>query len=224
MISRVVVPRHRISALILMLIAACVGWVMVVPTSYGSPAEADRKTLGEESTTDLMEGVMGSWLPPGIPAADLPDASDPGAAILQQYCVQCHELPSPGLHASSEWSDTVARMVQRMQRMSASERDILHVSIPPQQDLNQLIAYLEAHGFRMIDITRYPDLDTPIGNAYQAVCSQCHALPDPALYTIDEWRPIVSRMRKNMAVLGVPEPEEVELSKALSFLQNNAKR
>jgi hypothetical protein len=60
-------------------------------------------------------GMMGGMpsrdvVPPGTRPEDLPVPESRGAALVNQYCTQCHNLPSPSLHASGEWPQVVERM------------------------------------------------------------------------------------------------------------------
>lgn len=63
-------------------------------------------------------------------AAALPEAGSRGAALFQEACSQCHELPDPGLHTSGEWPAVVERMRDRMREwgrrvISDEERDAI---------------------------------------------------------------------------------------------------
>src|SRR6188508_1175524 len=54
-------------------------------------------------------------LPPSVEPRQLPEPGSEGARLTARYCVQCHYLPSPQMHAPDKWSSTVVRMVWRMQ-------------------------------------------------------------------------------------------------------------
>lgn len=176
-------------------------------------------------TKDFTASVMGSVLPPPIDPSLLPEKDSEGAKYLQQYCTQCHGLPGPGLHTADEWPQVVGRMFKRIDRFSKSDTQALKdVRVPDGDELSTIIHYLARHGYRPIDITNYPDIDTEIGVAFRDVCSQCHALPDPSLHSSDEWRDVVLRMRENMRLLGLSDPGDDAIAKAMSFLQVHAGR
>ncbi len=189
-----------------------------------APENENKRVLGDDGTRDLMKGVMGSVLPPGVHPDALPDPTSVGAQVLQRYCTQCHELPGPGLHTAEEWPEVVSRMQNRILRLSKKEKTMIAVRPLSTRDLESVVAYLRAHGYQPIDESAYPDLDTDIGIAFRATCSRCHALPDPSLHTADRWRSVVLRMRKNMEILGVADPGDAEIAKVIGFLQAHAKK
>lgn len=203
--------------------AVCVGVAPVgfSPTFAASETKSDATTMGTNATRDMMHSVMGGVLPPGVPAEQLPNPESEGARILQKYCVQCHELPSPALHAPAEWPGVISRMQDRIIRMSDSERATVKVTALNTAEITQLLRYMKQFGFQIMDEARYPDIDTDIGKAFRHVCSQCHALPDPAIHTSAQWSEVVQRMRRHMETLGAPDPGDDALAKALSFLQVN---
>lgn len=188
------------------------------------PADTPEALLGKNSAPDVMRSVMGEILPPGTHPAALPEPQSVGAQLLQRYCVQCHELPGPGLHTGDEWPTVVARMQDRILRLSESERTLVHVTPLNTGEMSNLLHYLKRYGYRPLDAANYPDLDTDIGKSFSAVCSQCHALPDPTLHTAAQWREVVQRMRRNMELLGMADPGDAAIAKALGFLEAHAGR
>ena len=199
-------------------VMACAGFV-VSSVFAASPTKSDPTTMGTNATRDRMQSVMGGVLPPAIPPEQLPDPESEGARVLKRYCIQCHGLPSPGLHAPAEWPAIVNRMQDRILRLSDHERATIKVVALNTEEITAVLRYLKRYGFQTIDITRYPDIDTDIGKAFQQVCSQCHALPDPAIHPATQWKDIVLRMRRNMELLGMADPGDDALAKAMSFLQ-----
>ncbi|MEW8506462.1 MAG: hypothetical protein AB2598_07135 [Candidatus Thiodiazotropha sp.] len=90
---------------------------------------------------DLCE-VYKDQLPPGLTAAQLPEAGSSGAVLLNRYCTQCHNLPGPDRHTAAEWHELATRMFNLM--------DVAHrfgglmgsvESLRPQQRAT-LLAYL----------------------------------------------------------------------------------
>jgi len=90
---------------------------------------------------EMMKRMIGDQLPPGIDEADLPEPKSRGAQFLARYCVQCHDLPPPVLHTSSEWPKVVARMERRMEMMSQTG-SILN---PTNQEQAAILKYLQRH-------------------------------------------------------------------------------
>jgi len=171
---------------------------------------------------DMMQGMMGNRLPPGIDPALLPDPKSKGAHLLGYYCIQCHRLPAPGMHTAEEWPDVISRMYQHMQMMQRMSM-MGPVAIPTKRDIKVLTAYLQTYAQRPIDAAKYPDLKTPAGEAFSATCARCHALPDPTQHTAAEWPAVVARMQHNMTVMGRTVPDRAVLSEIIVFLQSHAR-
>ncbi len=169
---------------------------------------------------EMMRGMMGDLLPPGINPEKLPDPQSIGAQLLAQYCTQCHELPGPGMHTADEWPSVVDRMNRRMRMMGGMMHDI---KAPTDNELLTLVAYLQRHAQKPMDKTKYTDLNTPAGKFFEVMCSQCHVLPDPKQHTADEWPGVVGRMTQNMKTMGKPIPDREMLETVVEFLQTHAK-
>ncbi len=167
---------------------------------------------------NMMQQMMGGVLPPGMDPALLPEPDSSGAHLLRQFCTQCHNLPGPGLHTSSEWPQVVGRMSMRMQMMGG----MMGIAAPDPVQLKILLGYLQRHAQQPIDAARYPDLDTPPGRAFSAICMQCHALPDPKQHTAQEWSSVVTRMRSNMATMGRVIPDKKTTDEIVDFLQRHS--
>jgi len=176
---------------------------------------------------EMMQRMMGDVLPPGIDPAQLPAPTSKGAKLLGRYCMQCHNLPGPGMHTAQEWPAVVARMNQRMQMMSGHGMMGMmmgQVEAPSANELQSILDYLQAHAQRPIDPTQYPELATAAGRAFQTTCAQCHALPDPKQHSANEWPGVVARMQQNMRTMGKPVPDEKALGEIIGFLQHNARQ
>jgi len=174
----------------------------------------------------MMNRMMSGQLPPGTDPRDLPEPKSEGARLLNHYCTQCHNLPGPGMHTAQEWPDVVDRMNQRMQMMGGhGMMGMMRSSIeaPNESELKTIVEYLQAHAQQPIDTSRYSDLDTPAGQAFQNTCSRCHALPDPRQHTAAEWPAVVARMTRNMQAMGKSVPERETLAEIVAFLRNHAK-
>lgn len=169
---------------------------------------------------EMMKNMMGTQLPPGLDPEHLPDPQSTGAQLLSRFCIQCHELPGPGLHTADEWSSVVDRMNRRMRMMGGMMHDI---EAPNDDELRMLVAYLQQHAQVPIDRARYTDLSAPNGKLFEAICSQCHVLPDPRQHTANEWPGVVGRMTQNMKTMGKPLPDQTTLETVIEFLQIHAK-
>lgn len=82
--------------------------------------------------------------PTAIGPAELPDPNSDGAKLVTEFCVQCHDLPSPKQHNASGWPPTVDRMYNRMNLMSGSNYP-MQIKVPTSVELGRLTAYLQAH-------------------------------------------------------------------------------
>lgn len=182
---------------------------------------------GMKGMREMMQRMMGDVLPPGIDPGLLPAPTSKGARLLGRYCMQCHNLPGPGMHTAPEWPAVVARMNQRMQMMSGHGMMGMmmgQVEAPSASELRSILDYLQAHAQRPIVPNRYPELATASGRAFQTTCARCHALPDPQQHTAEEWPAVVARMQQNMLTMGKTVPDEKALGEIIGFLQRNARQ
>lgn len=180
--------------------------------------------MNRQGMKDIMQGMMGDVLPPGIDPALLPESQSQGALLLARYCSQCHNLPGPGTHTAEEWPAVVERMNLRMQMMSGPDMMGMMIDSPDESELQVILRYLQEHAQKPIDKAQYDDLDTSAGRAFQSTCSLCHALPDPQQHTSQEWPAVVVRMKQNMVTQGKTVPNEATLGEIVGFLQRHAKR
>ncbi|MBL3618383.1 MAG: hypothetical protein JMN26_11690 [gamma proteobacterium endosymbiont of Lamellibrachia anaximandri] len=104
------------------------------------PALASHPTAG----IDLCE-VHKDKLPPGLTAESLPDPQSPGAALLHQYCTQCHNLPGPDRHTAAEWRKVTAKMFLLMDVSHRFGGLMGHVEIMQREQQARLLAYLESN-------------------------------------------------------------------------------
>ncbi|MFZ5876301.1 MAG: hypothetical protein ACOYXU_07815 [Nitrospirota bacterium] len=180
--------------------------------------------------THGMRGMMGSRLPLGIAPDALPDPGGPGADLMQRYCVQCHDLPSPSLHTAQEWPAVAARMFQRMDRMADGRhhlgmrrRHMLSVQAPTASERDTLLAYLAQHAIRPAAPHPPGSPETPELTMFRQTCSRCHALPHTASHTANEWPLVVERMRTNMERMGAPGISNQERDAIVGYLQKHAR-
>ncbi|NIP72219.1 MAG: hypothetical protein GWO16_03935 [Gammaproteobacteria bacterium] len=206
----------------ILLVASVAGVIYLV-----TPVTVTGQMMGGEGMKgmrEMMQRMMGDVLPPGIDPAQLPAPTSKGARLLARYCMQCHNLPGPGMHTAPEWPAVVARMNRRVQMMSGHGMMMGQVEAPSADEFQSMLDYLQAHAQRPIDPTRYPILATAAGRAFQRICARCHALPDPQQHTAKEWPAVMGRMQQNMRAMGRTVPDEQTLGEIIGFLQHHARQ
>lgn len=202
-----------------LLLVGIIGLGVLQGTRMSMAGMMDRNGMKE-----MMKGMTGGQLPPGIDPEALPEPRSHGARLLTRYCTQCHDLPGPGMHTAAEWPQVLDRMNRRMQMMGNGMMigRTMGIEAPSRAELQTLIIYLQAHAQKLMDITQYPDLNAPDGKAFHSTCTQCHALPDPKQHTAHEWPAVVVRMKKNMSIMGKDVPDETTTKEIIGFLQRHA--
>jgi cytochrome c2 len=177
----------------------------------------------------MMRDMMGSQLPPGISSEDLPAPDSDGAALMSRYCTQCHNLPGPGLHTAEEWPVVTARMFQRMEgmtdrrhRLGMMRRHMPSIQAPTAAERDVIVAYLAQHAIHPAAPHEPESPETTEQALFRQTCSRCHALPDTASHTGDEWPLVVERMRKNMETMGRPGIKDGERDAIVRYLQDHA--
>ena len=176
------------------------------------------------SMKTMMKQMMPDQLPPGIAPEKLPEPDSSGAKLLQNYCAQCHDLPSPLMHSAQEWPEVFQRMLMRMQMMSGGMMmgSMMGIKTPTSQEETTLLAYLNRHSLHAADQQTLSGLNSQSGMLFQQTCSQCHALPDPKQHTPQEWPDVVSRMKQNMQLMKLPLIQPKEEALIVQFLQHAA--
>src|SRR2546423_1306239 len=96
--SRTAIAVRAFSLLALLVFAAGV---------LGDEVGDARKRWAESPHGPLLERI----LPPTFDAHDLPEPDASGAKLTLRYCVQCHNLPNPAIHAAPKWPAIVERML-----------------------------------------------------------------------------------------------------------------
>lgn len=198
--------------------------------------------LGGISTEQLSRGQrwrmissIGAGLPPSsFQAEHLPEPGARGAGLLQAYCVQCHWMPAPQMHAAREWPILLRRMYMRAgvlhERMGGPLTEgtmgeilisgISTAEVPSRSDQDSLLAYLTRNALPAAS-------PGEIGEGAEAKlfverCSVCHEIPSPAAHTPSEWALVVGRMQGNMVWNGVRPLDESDLGRIVRFLQGQA--
>lgn len=185
--------------------------------------------MGGSMGQDMRGGGMCRMMditPQPVDPATLSEPASAGAQILKSKCRQCHGLVSPRQHASQDWPYIVDRMDRRMRMMAGGEMGMMMRSnIQPlsQEEKNTLLTYLQQNAFKAMGASDLPGSGEPGGQAFAQICSQCHALPDPAAYTSEEWKNIVERMAGNMENMGVGSLAPEQKKAILGYLEKNAR-
>ncbi len=150
-------------------------------------------------------------LPPGVAPESLPEPTSQGAKILEQYCTQCHALPSPAMHGPVDWPGVVRRMWVRIDMMAGG----LGVQIPSTAERSLLLTYLQKNALKIAE-------NLPPGpgkDVFASVCSRCHALADPKIHSAPDWPVVVMRMEKNMEKMRVSGVTRPQAEQIVSYLQ-----
>ena len=214
--------------------------VLAIGLLVSTLAAADDIAAAKKRWQESPHGPMlERLLPPTFAAAQLPERDSPGAKLVLRYCIQCHNLPNPAMHAPGRWPSVVDRMVLRMRgrgNMGTLMADMMAgVAAPSDDEASELLAYLRRNGQKPLDPREYPEVERPSGEAFRLACSQCHVLPDPRRHTAAEWPGVVARMQRNMQwmnrVVGTRpardraagEPQ-LRVDEILAFLQKYARR
>jgi len=161
----------------------------------------------------LLAAAMIALPPAGIQPGDLPDPNSQGAKAEAQYCSQCHSLPSPTMHAATDWPIVVRRMWLRMEELPES----LGVKTPTPPERYEILQYLTVNALKESGAT------LPAGpgrDAFGTVCSRCHALPDPRDHSKSDWPIVYARMERNMERMKVAPPTAEQTQAILNYLQN----
>jgi cytochrome c2 len=193
--------------------------------------EQAKKRWAETPHGPMLERI----LPPTFEPGQLPQPKSPGARLLVQYCVQCHNLPNPAMHQAEKWPGIFERMVVRMRgkgNMGELMQDMMAgVEAPSVDEAETLLAYLRKQGQRPLDPSKYPAVNLPEGQSFKLACQQCHVLPDPKRHTASEWPAVVARMERNMEwinrVVGnrhPPDEPQLKIEEINSFLIKYARK
>lgn len=150
--------------------------------------------------------------PAGFTAADLPDPESQGARILVENCTQCHELPTPGAHSSTDWPRVLARMWLRTDELPVS----YGVRRLAEGERRLVSDYLVANALAVTDAA-LPD--GPGKPDFEAMCSRCHALPDIRVHSPQDWPAVYTRMERNMERMAVAKPGREQADRILLYLQ-----
>ena len=178
-----------------------------------------------------MIGSIGAGLPPvNLKAADLPEPGSRGAGLLTAYCVQCHWLPSPAMHAAAEWPLLLRRMKLRVETLGDQMGGPLTAELlgevrlagfassylPEPEDTDTLLAYLQRNALPVAepgDVGSGPD-----ARLFVERCSICHETPSPDAHTPQEWQATVERMQANRRLTGMDPMSAADRDRIVAYL------
>ena len=156
-------------------------------------------------------------LPPeGLATESLPDPASAGARLMTAYCVQCHALPSPAMHASQDWPSVARRMWVRIDMMHGE----LGIVTPTSADRVRLLEYLLGNSLRVSN-------SLPAGRGretFQEVCGRCHLLPDPRTHSPADWPAVVLRMERNMERMKIGGVSSTQAQSIVRYLETASAR
>ena len=109
--------------------------------AHDRSASAGHMMGGGMMSGGMMGGGMGGGMMGQTPENNgnqpLPDQQSKQAQLYQQYCSQCHALPSPRVHTAQEWPSVVARMKQTMATQGKE--------LPDNEQLEEILGYLQRY-------------------------------------------------------------------------------
>ena len=185
------------------------------------PAESGAEQPPSHGLTRADELVLAAATvalpPPGVTAADLPDPNSTGAQLVAKHCSVCHSLPHPAMHSATDWPAVTRRMWLRVDGLTPA----LGVSVPTTSERFLMLNYLTANALKVSGAT------LPAGpgrEAFQVVCSRCHALPDPKNHSPQDWPTVFARMETNMQRMKVPPLKGTQTTDILLYLQQASRR
>ena len=183
------------------------------------PSDSATQQLGANAPARAATTPV-NVIPKDLNPYDLPEPDSRGATLLNVYCVQCHDLPTPLMHSADEWDDVLVRMSAYIQDRRGGL--LMQVLMPPKKDWQLLTEYLHQQGQKGIDTAQLADLDSPQGQAFIHACSQCHGAPDPGQHKLREWPRVVLRMKANMRTAGLTPPDAQGTELIVAYLQGHS--
>jgi cytochrome c5 len=201
--------------------------VIAVLTTYmeiqhrkSNPAQLVSR-LANEGLKQTKVGLDTSMIPQALDPDSLPGSDSRGAALTVLYCTQCHELPTPLMHTSEEWTQIIVRMQERMQERRGGMLN--RIMIPPRRDWLVIEDYLKSYAQHPLPPQGQNILASAGGQVFKNTCSQCHATPDPKQHSAQEWPRVVLRMKANMRHAHKEIPDSKTTQEIVAFLQDHSK-
>ena len=176
-------------------------------------ATGQKLTEGEERVKKII-------IPEGLSGTEIPESDSRGGKFFAMYCNQCHNLPNPAMYSSDEWPEVFERMAGHAQTIRGSMKGII---LPSVDEKREIISYLQRNGLKAIP-KNDPSLRSSEAFQFVWFCSTCHAAPDPASHTTDEWRDVVKRMDGYRKDWGRSSMTSAEMDQILEFLRQDSSR
>jgi hypothetical protein len=123
------------------------------------------------------------------------------------------------------WQHDVRRQ-DRRNDMAAAQRELAATRLAPVGSAPH--AGISARG--TIDVPAFPDRladrlhDDPDFHRLSHRCGVCHATPDPALHTAEEWPAVIERMSRTIDSAGLLSLSPADSAAALRALTKNYRR
>ncbi len=150
-----------------------------------------RSPEGPVPNSVLLASIQAGMPPGGVTQADLPQPDSLGAELVVRYCGLCHGVPQPSTHAAADWPSVLRRMWLRSDRVSESAA----IAAPDAAQRIVILNYVLDNALK-VSTAMLPDGRGR--DEFVATCSRCHALPDPANHSPDDWAGVVLRMSGHM--------------------------
>lgn len=167
----------------------------------------------------------------GINQNQLPDPRSEGAQLTAQYCSQCHGIPYPSGHSSSDWVVIMRQMILYMKQSNHMgsmggmmgngnmHMRMMGANVPSPEERNAILSYLQAHSMKSISENELPEVNGVAAKDFKSQCSVCHALPSPYQHTAEQWPAVVKRMLQHMKDFKLPVISENEADTIIKYLQ-----
>ena len=178
---------RRLGLAAVLVLGACKAGTDRQGTAAGAQDSGRARPMVEQR---ILRAAMLSLPPAGVKPESLPDPTAPGARLLQQYCTQCHALPSPAMHGAQDWPFVTRKMWLFIDQLQGE----LGVQSLSTVERVQLLNYLTANALQVA-----ASLPAGPGKAtFESTCARCHVLPDPRRHSPPDWPNVVMRMERNM--------------------------
>ena len=186
------------------------------PQPAAGAASAPTQDTTSVQTRRLIAAAEIALPPEGLAAGSLPDSASRGAALLVEFCTQCHSLPSPAAHGATDWPAVLRRMWLRIDMLHGE----LGVRIPSEAERTQVLTYITAHALQVAE-------NLPPGpgrDVYRERCSRCHLLPDPRTHSSADWPTVLTRMERNMERMKVSGITPDQAQAIIGYLRTASRR
>ncbi|WHZ14939.1 MAG: hypothetical protein OJF52_001779 [Nitrospira sp.] len=155
----------------LVVVGSLVSCMMPMMGMMGMDDKKDQGMMDQGHMKEMMQQMMDGMLPPGITPQDLPEPESRGAKLLNAYCSQCHNLPSPRMHTAEDWPRVAGRMLSRERIMAGMRGMMMQVKAPSSQEEETLLQYLQQHAMRALVPGTVLMPDSPGAVLFQQTCA-----------------------------------------------------